>query len=152
MTSKVNSLLHKFHEMYWSKPKSPDQAMTFLHFLASGNMARSHFRMFSHFSLHFKNLLYNPSFTSQSMTGPYMYGIYIFIFGIAGPFLLVDGWGLKNTSGSSELDLCNILQSSWHSFSLNGSCELLKSSWPSLADVLDTWTDLLVALGILNFF
>ena len=57
ITSKVKSSLDKFHDMHSSKPKSPDQATIFLHFLASGSIASSHSRMFLHFSFHFKNLL-----------------------------------------------------------------------------------------------
>ena len=39
----------KSHEMYWSMPKSPDQATTFLHFLPSDSITSSHSKIFSHF-------------------------------------------------------------------------------------------------------
>ena len=70
ITSRVRSSFGKFHEMYWSNPKSPDQAMTFLHFLDSGSMASSHSSMFSHLIFHFRNLLYKPSSTFQFILGP----------------------------------------------------------------------------------
>ena len=62
--SEHRSSTGKYQETYWSIPKSPLQAMTFLHFFDSGNMASSQSRMFSYFSFHFKNLWYKPSFTA----------------------------------------------------------------------------------------
>ena len=49
MISKHISSGAKSHEMYWSMPKSADQATTFLHFLASESIANSHSKIFSHF-------------------------------------------------------------------------------------------------------
>ena len=72
MVSSVNSSVDKFHETYWSIPKSPLHAITFLHCLISGNMASSHSRMFSYFKSHLRNLWYRPSFTVQSILGPSM--------------------------------------------------------------------------------
>ena len=65
--SKHSSSCGKHHEMYWSNPKSPDHAITFLHFLASGNITNSYSSMFSHLIFHFKNLWYRWSFTVQSI-------------------------------------------------------------------------------------
>ena len=56
-------------DTYWSMSKSPLQATIFLHFWCSGSAASLHLSMFSHLSLHFKNLWYKPSFTVQSMWG-----------------------------------------------------------------------------------
>ena len=72
MVSSVKSSVDKFQETYWSMPKSPLHAITFLHCLFSGNMASSHSRMFSHFKCHLRNLWYRPSFTVQSILGPSM--------------------------------------------------------------------------------
>ena len=63
-----------------------------------GSIASSHSNIFSHLSLHLRNLLKNPSLTVQSIVGPSMYDIYILLLGITCALLLVDGWGLKNTS------------------------------------------------------
>ena len=44
--------------------------------------------MFSHFSFHFRNLWYNPSFTIQSILGPSMYGTNVCpSWGLDGSFL-----------------------------------------------------------------
>ena len=67
MVSTINSSMDKFQETYWSMPKSPLHAITFLHCLFSGNMASSHPRMFSHLKCHLMNLWYRPSFTVQSI-------------------------------------------------------------------------------------
>ena len=91
ITSKHVSSGVKSHEIYWSMPKSPDQATTFLHFLASESIANSQSNIFSHFIFHLMNLLYKLSSTVQFILGPSMYGTYI----------LVGAWcGLTNTSCS----------------------------------------------------
>ena len=72
MVPSISFSLDKFQETYWSMPKSPSQAITFLHCLLSGNMASSHSRMFSHFKCHLRNLWYRPSFTVQSILGTSM--------------------------------------------------------------------------------
>ena len=54
IVSKVNSSDGKLHETYWSMPKSPPQAITFMHFCHSGKAASSHSKMFSHFKCHLK--------------------------------------------------------------------------------------------------
>ena len=72
--SKVMSLSVKPHETTRSIPSSPDHEISFLHCLLSERVASSHSRMFSHFSFHFRNRWYNPSFTVQSILGPSMYG------------------------------------------------------------------------------
>ena len=64
ITSKLKSSVGKHHDTYWSIPKSPLHAMTFLHFFASGNMAGSQSRIFSHFSFHLRP--YATSYHSQS--------------------------------------------------------------------------------------
>ena len=90
MTSKLRSSGSKHHDRYWSIPKSPLHAMTFLHFLESGNMASSQSNMFSHFSFHLRNLCYKISFTVQSIFGPSIYGINMDC--IKGCGWLIDGW------------------------------------------------------------
>ena len=70
IVSEQRSSMGKHQEIYWSIPKSPLQAMTFLHFFDSGNIASSQSRILSHFSFHFKNLWYKLSFTIQSILGP----------------------------------------------------------------------------------
>ena len=72
--SKVRSPSVKPHDTTKSIPSSPDHEISFLHYLLSEGVASSHSRMFSHFSFHFWNLWYNPSFTIQSILGPSMYG------------------------------------------------------------------------------
>ena len=54
IVSKVNSSDGKLHETYWSMPKFPLQAITFLHCCCSGKDASSHSRIFSHFKCHLK--------------------------------------------------------------------------------------------------
>ena len=54
IVSKVSSSPGKHHETYWSMPKSPLQATTFLHCCCSGKAASSHSRIFLHFKHHFK--------------------------------------------------------------------------------------------------
>ena len=56
MTSKLRSSGGKDHDTYWSTQKSLLCVMTFLYFLESGNMASSQSNMFSHFSIHLRNL------------------------------------------------------------------------------------------------
>ena len=68
------SLLVKPHETTRSIPSSSDHEISFLHCLLSERVASSHSWMFSHFSFHFQNWWYNPSFTVQSILGPSMYG------------------------------------------------------------------------------
>ena len=46
----------KPQDTYWSMPKSPDHAITFLYCWHSGNAASSHSKIFSHFRCHFRNL------------------------------------------------------------------------------------------------
>ena len=54
MVSKYNSSLGKLQDTYWSIPKSPLQAITFLHFLLFLGGPRAHIQeYFSHFNLHF---------------------------------------------------------------------------------------------------
>ena len=133
-TSRINSSLDKFQEMYWSKPKSPLQATTFLNFLASGNITSSHCNIFSHFNCHLRNLLYNPSFTVQSILGPSIKGINI--FGITSA-LDGGGWGWKKTSWSELED-----SSGW----------LVTWTWLLSISSISHWSCfiLLVALGILR--
>ena len=56
IVSRLRSSDEKPQDTYWSIPKSPLQAITFLHFCCSGSAESSHSRMFSHFKHHFKNL------------------------------------------------------------------------------------------------
>ena len=49
IVSKQRSSMDKHQETYWSIPKSPLHAMTFLHFFDSGNMASLQSRIISHF-------------------------------------------------------------------------------------------------------
>ena len=134
--SKHKSSGGKYQDTYWSIPKSPDQATSFLHFLASDNIASSHSSIFLHLIFNFWNLWYKLSFTVQSIFCPSMYGIYI---GCIACIWLMDGWincGLCVTTSSSELDSCDKLESSYNSFSL----------------VLVMQADFLVALGILRLW
>ena len=55
--SNSNSSFVKPHDTYWSIPKSPLQAMTFLHCWGSGRAASSHSSMFSHFKLPFQEVV-----------------------------------------------------------------------------------------------
>ena len=64
------SSLVKFQDTYWSIPKSPLQAMIFLHCWGSGRAASSHSSMFSHFNFHFKKWWYKLSLTVLSILGP----------------------------------------------------------------------------------
>ena len=98
---RTNLLGGKHQDTYWSIPKSPDQATTFLHFLASDNIASSQSNIFSHLIFHFRNLWYKLSFTVQFIFGPSIYAIYI---GCISCIWLVDGWincGLCITTSSS---------------------------------------------------
>ena len=70
ITTKLKFSGGKHHGTYWSIPKSPLYTVTFLHLFASGNMASSQSRIFSHFSFHLRNLWYKLSFTVQSMLHP----------------------------------------------------------------------------------
>ena len=70
MTSKYNFSGGKYQDTYWSIPKSPDQAIVFLHFLVSANIASLHSNMILHFNFHFRNMLYKLSLTVQSIFGP----------------------------------------------------------------------------------
>ena len=64
-TSKHKSSGDKHQDTYWwSIPKSPDQATTFLHFLASDNIASSQSSIFLHLNFHFRNCY--TSYHSQS--------------------------------------------------------------------------------------
>ena len=58
IASKLRLSGGKHQEIYWSIPKFPLHAMTFLHFLDSGNTASSQSRIFSHFSFYLRNLWY----------------------------------------------------------------------------------------------
>ena len=101
IVSSINWSVGKPQDTYWSMPKLPDQAMTFLHCSLSGNAVSSHSRMFSHFRHHFKNLWYKPSLTVQSILGPSMYGINILGNGCG----CLGWWNVISGSGScSELD------------------------------------------------
>ena len=93
---------------HWSIPKSPLQAITFLHCWGSGRAASSHSTMFSHFNFHFKKQCYKLSLTVQSILGPSMYGLNVLcIAGLGACGLL--GWNEISPSDSlSELAL-----SSW---------------------------------------
>ena len=132
MTSKLRSSGSQHHDIYWSIPKSPLHAMTFLHFLESGNMASLQSNMFSHFNFHLRNLWYKLSFTVQSIFGPSIYGI---IMGCTkGCGWLVDGWincGLWTSISTSHLE---------------DSCETIEVSWQTL--VLTTQAEFFVDLGI----
>ena len=76
--SKLSSSADKHHEIYWSIPKSPPHATTFLHtYLTQEALQALQSKIFSHFSFHFKNLWYKPSMTAQSILGPSMYGTYM---------------------------------------------------------------------------
>ena len=77
IVSKLSSAGGKHQETYWSIPKSPLHAITFLHIFESGSTTSSQLKMFSHFSFYIKNLWYKPSLTVQSILGPSMYGMYI---------------------------------------------------------------------------
>ena len=132
MTSKLRSSSGKHHDTYWSIPKSPHHAMTFLHFLESGNMTSSQSNMFSHFSFHFRNLWYKLSFTVQSIFGPSIYGINMAC--TKGCGWLVDGWincGLWTSISTSQHE---------------DSCETIELSWQILG--LITWAEFFVDLGI----
>ena len=132
--SSVSWSVGKPQETYWSMPKSPDQAITFLHCYLSGNAASSHSSIFLHLRCHFKNLWYSPSLTVQSILGPSIYGMNV-----------PDGncgslHGLSVTSGScswSELDSSSWLLS-------------ISSSW--VDTVASTWAELFIALGILDLY
>ena len=65
IVSNSNSSLVKPHDMYWPIPKSPLQAINFLHCWSSGRAASSHSCIFSHFSFNFKKPWYKLSFTVQ---------------------------------------------------------------------------------------
>ena len=128
-TSKLRSSGSKHHDTYWSIPKSPLNAMNFLHFLESGNMASSQSNVFSHLSFHLRNLWYKLSFTVQSIFGP---SIYVNIGCTEGCDWLVEGWinyGLWTSISTSEL---------------KDSCETMELSWQTL--VLTTWAELLIRL------
>ena len=135
ITSRTSSLFVKFWDTYWSIPKSPLQAITFLHFLASANIASSQSNIFSHLIFHFRNLKSKLSFTVLSTLGPSIYGIYIGCTTCC--VWLVDGWNCGvciTTSSSSELESCDGLEFSGNSF------------------VLVTQAYCLVALGILRLW
>ena len=70
IVSNFNSSLVRPQDTYWSIPKSPLQAMTFLHCCGSGSAAGLHSSMFSHFNLHFKNQWYKLLLNVQSILGP----------------------------------------------------------------------------------
>ena len=57
IVSNSNSSFVKPEDTYWSIPKSPLQAITFLHCCGSGSTASSHSSMFSHFNFHFKKAM-----------------------------------------------------------------------------------------------
>ena len=106
IVSKWSSSAGKHQETYWSIPKLPLCAMTFLHFLESGSIVSSHSKMFSHFNFHFKNLWYKPSLTVQSILRPPIYGMYL---GGTNCAWLVDGC----RSGSFILVFWSELVFSW---------------------------------------
>ena len=108
--SKHNSSWGKHHDTYWSIPKSPDQATTFLHFLVSDSIASSQSNMFLHLVFHFRNLWYKLSFTVQCIFGPSIYGIYICCIACV---WLVEGLncGLCNTTSYTELNSWDKLES-----------------------------------------
>ena len=132
--SQIISSVSLIHYTYWSMPKSPDQAITFLHCCLSGNAASSHSTIFSHLRFHFRNLWYSPSLTVQSILGPSIYGMNV-------PDANYDCLGgLSVTSGScswSELDSSSWLLS-------------ISSSW--VDTVASTRAELFIALGILNLY
>ena len=111
IVSKLRSSLGRFQDTYWSIPKSPIQATTFLHFWHSGSAASSHSIIFLHLSLHLRNLWYKPSLTVQSMWGPSMYGINM----------------LGRTCG------CAGRLNAWNDTSASDSCS--KSLWFHLVDL-----------------
>ena len=54
IVSKYKSSLGKLQDMYWSIPKSPLQAITFLHFYFSGRASSLHSGMFSHLNIYIR--------------------------------------------------------------------------------------------------
>ena len=94
ITSKHVSSGVKFHEIYWSMPKSPDQTTTFLQFLASESIANSQSNIFLHFFFHLMNLLYKLLSTVQFILGLSMHGTCILVGACC---------GLTNTSCSLSL-------------------------------------------------
>ena len=134
MISKLRSSGSKHHNTYWSIPKSPLHAMTFLHLLESGNMASSQSNMFSHFSFHLRNLWHKLSFTVQSIFGPSTYGINM--GHTKGCGWLVDGWincWLWASISTSEVE---------------HSCETIEVSWQTL--VFTTWAEFFFWYGYLR--
>ena len=132
--SSVSWSIGKSQETYWSMPKSPDQAITFLHCCLSGNAVSSHSSIFLHLRCHFRNLWYSPSLTVQSILGPSIYGMNV-----------PDAncgclHGLSVTSGScswSELDSLSWLLS-------------ISSSW--VDTVPSTQVELFIAIGSLDLY
>ena len=97
---RLKSSFDKPQDTYGSLRKSPLQAITFMYFRHSGRAASLHFRIFSHFNLHFRNLWQRGSLTVQSILEPLMYGMNM--LGIA--YCILDGWNKISGSGSwSEL-------------------------------------------------
>ena len=99
VVSKLRSSLGRPQDTYWSMPKSLLQATTFLHIWHSGSVASLHSSMFLHFSPHFRNLWYNPSFPIQSMQGPSMHGLYM----VGGNCGGACGWIVRNETSISDL-------------------------------------------------
>ena len=116
-------------------PKSPDQAITFLHCCLSGNATSSHSRIFSHLRCHFRNLWYRPSFTVQSILGPSIYSMNI--PGITYGCCL--GW--LNVTPEFV---------SWSEFGSSSWLVYLASCW---ADAwASSWAELLLALGFMVLY
>ena len=116
IVSKSNSSFVKPHDTYWSIPKCPLQAMTFLHCWGSGRAASSHSSIFSHFNL------YKLSLTVQSILGPSIYGMNI---------CCLTGLGACGLLGWNEISLSE----SWSEVALS-SWELgISTSWPGIAEV-----------------
>ena len=119
ITSKHTSSVGWSHDTYWSIPKSPDHATTFLHFLDSDSIANSHSKMVSHLIFHLMNLLYKLSLTVQSILEPLIYGINILVAAWGG--LIITSWSTSD-SCSKLVSPCSLNSSGRTSSSVHCSC------------------------------
>ena len=140
ITSKHKCFWGKHQDTYWSIPKSPVQATTFLHFLVSDNIASSQSSTFLHLIFHLRNLWYKLSSKVQSIFGPFIYGIYI---GYIACIWLVNDW--------INCELCITTSSSCSWSELASSCSLLSSGRTYSMVDCSNWA-LLVAFGILRLW
>ena len=100
IVSSINSSVDRLQEAYWSMPKSPLKAITFLYFLLSESISSSQSRIFLHFKCHFRNMWYRASLTVQSILRPVMQGMNMLEIRC-----VWDGWKVTFWScSSSELD------------------------------------------------